>query len=279
MIHALWCYVCPRQVICPQTGWGYGRPWLLGWAPCWSSVSSSSVWWRDVSRLITRKTEATCLYRWHGIGCSDWRVGSLTRVHVNTCMLTCACWLFLLTRAQQTWQNKQDSNDSRDNLKYCHSRELPQIKKLSRQKFRACRDKHVFVAIKYVFCRVKVATDTFLSPQKFWCDNFVPTKVCFVGTNILSSRQKRYLWQLPPIIKYTPRIHSEAKVCQIELPPPPPPRSPASIIMPAHTQLTKNEKITNDVKQKSSTGGLGTLGLWVVSVCTEANPSKLCVNG
>ena len=87
-----------------------------------------------------------------------------------------------------------------------HWRELPQVSFLSRQMF--CHDKHVFVARKNVFCRIKsmLAAMKVLSRQNFCRDKYsswqarVCRAKCFVATSILLSRQKGYLWQLPPTL-------------------------------------------------------------------------------
>ena len=67
---------------------------------------------------------------------------------------------------------------------------------LSRQKDVFCRDKHVFVMF---------VGDKYLSRQTFCCDKnmFVATKEIFCRDKTLS-RQKWYLWQLPPMIDSPP---------------------------------------------------------------------------
>ena len=82
-----------------------------------------------------------------------------------------------------------------------------------------CHDKHMFVATKESLLRQNfshnkimfVMTKIFLSQQRFCCDKhtFVTTKdvfCCdkhmFVMTNMCLSRQKLYLWQLPPMIPF-----------------------------------------------------------------------------
>ena len=75
-------------------------------------------------------------------------------------------------------------------------------------KYHFCRDKYVFAATKHVFCRDKsmlVATKL-LSPQTRVCRHIFAT-IFFI---LLSrqktrlSRQKLYLWQLPPMIEKGP---------------------------------------------------------------------------
>ena len=97
-----------------------------------------------------------------------------------------------------------------------HWQELPQVSFLSQQKF--YRDKHVFCRTKSIFSRRDnhnfVATKV-LSRQAYFChdkqvssNNFVATKVlsrqayfCRDKRRVLClSRQKLYLWQLPPMI-------------------------------------------------------------------------------
>ena len=76
--------------------------------------------------------------------------------------------------------------------KFCHDKYLCLLQK----KF--CHDKHTFVTTKLclswqMFCHDKsmfVATNILLLQQK----------MCFVTTNTCLSQQKRYLWQLPPMI-------------------------------------------------------------------------------
>ena len=116
---------------------------------------------------------------------------------------------------------------------YIYWRELPQVSFLPQQntsfvatklclpRRNVCRDKIMFVATKNVFCvlsrladfcrderRVFVATKICLSRQKFYRnkhtsvetkDVFCRDKHVFVATKRLS-RQKLYLWQLPPMI-------------------------------------------------------------------------------
>ena len=89
---------------------------------------------------------------------------------------------------------------------------------LSRQT-RVCRDNFFFNFVatelcKYHFCRHKgfVATNILLSLQKFCLDTHTfcrdkrrvfRDKHMFVATNTCLSRQKWYLWQLPPMILYS----------------------------------------------------------------------------
>ena len=103
-----------------------------------------------------------------------------------------------------------------------------------------CHNKHVFVMTKHVFCHDK---SMLVVPKIICCDkhNFVATsifllwqKTCpvFVATKLLS-RQKWYLWQLPPVIALVPHDCTSATptgTWSTKLPhsppPPPPPTSP-----------------------------------------------------
>ena len=116
------------------------------------------------------------------------------------------------------------------NLLHCRWRGLPQVTLLSRQKY-ACRDErmlvetYIFVATNRILLRKGktrllsrqkyACRDKYLSLQRF-CrgkHTFVATKdvLCcdkrvFVATKMCLSRQKWYLWQLPPMI-----LHNVAK--------------------------------------------------------------------
>ena len=68
-------------------------------------------------------------------------------------------------------------------------------KYLSRQTF--CHDKLTFVATTHVFCRDKsmlVATTIFCRDKQLCCNEN------FVAARVLLSRQKFYVWHLPPMI-------------------------------------------------------------------------------
>ena len=83
-----------------------------------------------------------------------------------------------------------------------HWRELPQVSFLSRQKY-ACRNK-TFVATKLCLSRqnIFVATNICCEKHVFVATNILlsPQKTCLSTNTCFLSRQKWYLWQLPPVI-------------------------------------------------------------------------------
>ena len=97
----------------------------------------------------------------------------------------CLFWTVVLRLAESSLTMHSIIGGSCYQYHFCRDKSMFVARKKKKAWTYFCRDKHNFVATKDVFCRNKHV--------------FVATNTCFIATKLLS-RQKLYLWQLPPII-------------------------------------------------------------------------------